>query len=447
MQKDKYTYLNLLTFSLLNLWDVKRYTSETNLEFGNRVRLRDILVPFSKSITKNEIIENKWRIISKINFGGELFLREFDEVSTYKGNLTLVPENSIIFSKINVRHGCIYFHGKGKTPFCVSSEYPTFVFDETKVNGAFLQMLLRTSEFKKLLNSKSTGISKARVKKDEFLDIEIPLPEFIEQERIVNVYNHKVEQVKQLDKEAEELERGIDGYLSMKLGIKEHKLQVALKGLQFSHFSNSEKWGYEFLRKSGSINEGKYTTKELRKVCTISSGGTPSRSNKEFYIGNIPWIKTGEVVNNVIYDTEEKISQEAIENSSAKVYPKDSLIIAMYGQGATRGRTAKLGIDSSTNQACAVLFNIDNSILLTDYVWVYLMNEYERLRAMASGNNQPNLNAGMINSYHIQIPPMEVQQEIIDYFFETRKKINELKQQVELNKDLAQKEFENEIFG
>jgi type I restriction enzyme S subunit len=447
MQKDKYTYLNLLTFSILNLWDVKRYTSKAYFEFGNRVRLRDILVPYSKSITKNEIINNKLRIIAKINFGGELFLREYDEVNTYKGNLALVPENSIIFSKINVRHGCIYYHKKGKTPFCVSSEYPTFVFDETKVNGAFLQMLLRTSEFKKLLNSKSTGISKARVKKDEFLDIEIPLPSFFEQEDIVNKYNLKIEQVKHLQKDAGVLERGIDDYLSIKLGVKEHKLQVVLKGLQFSHFTNSEKWGFEFLRKSGSKDKGKYITKELREICTISSGGTPSRNNKEFYNGNIPWIKTGEVINDVIYDTEEKISQDAIDNSSAKVYPKDSLIIAMYGQGATRGRTAKLGIDASTNQACAVLFNIDNRILLTDYVWVFLMNEYERLRAMASGNNQPNLNAGMINGYHIQIPPMEIQQEIVDYFFETRKRIKEIKQQVELNINLAQKDFEKTIFS
>lgn len=61
----------------------------------------------------------------------------------------------------------------------------------------------------------------------------------------------------------------------------------------------------------------------------------------------------------------------------------------MYGQGLTRGRTAKLGIDASTNQACAVLFDIDNSIILTDYLWMYLMGEYDRLRELASGNSQP----------------------------------------------------------
>ena len=62
----------------------------------------------------------------------------------------------------------------------------------------------------------------------------------------------------------------------------------------------------------------------------------------------------------------------------------------MYGQGKTRGRTAKLGVDATTNQACAVLHNIDNSKVLTDYLWIYLMNEYDRLRELASGNNQPN---------------------------------------------------------
>ena len=86
----------------------------------------------------------------------------------------------------------------------------------------------------------------------------------------------------------------------------------------------------------------------------------------------------------------------------------------MYGQGATRGRTAKLGIDASTNQACAVLFNIDNSVILTDYLWLYLMGEYDRMREMASGNNQPNLNAQMLKDYNVIVPPFEIQNKIIN---------------------------------
>ena len=126
MQTISHTYLKLIPFAEVNLWDVKRYYTKNNLQFENVVTLRDVLIPYKKAVSKDEMIENKWQIISKINFGGELFLRKFEEIYSYKGNVTLVPENAIIYSKINVRHGCIYFHEEGQTPFGVSSEYPTF---------------------------------------------------------------------------------------------------------------------------------------------------------------------------------------------------------------------------------------------------------------------------------------------------------------------------------
>ena len=189
MQAISKQYLKLIPFSDFYLWDVKRYYNKTKLNFENVVKLSDILSPYKKPVSKEEMIQNHWQIIAKINFGGELFLRDFEEINTYKGNVNLVPDNAIIYSKINVRHGCIYFHEKGNVPFGVSSEYPTYTFNVNRVNGNFLQKLLRSNTFKKLLNTKTTGISKARVKPNEFLDIQIPLPSLTEQHKIINDYN------------------------------------------------------------------------------------------------------------------------------------------------------------------------------------------------------------------------------------------------------------------
>src|SRR5690606_11000786 len=127
-----YKYLRLIPNPKFNLWDVKRYRKSSSLTFKNVVRLSDILIPYKNNVSKEEMIKNDWQIIKKINFGGELFLRDKEEINTYKGKLNLVPENALIYSKINVRHGCIYFNEKGSTPFGVSTEYPTFLFDETK---------------------------------------------------------------------------------------------------------------------------------------------------------------------------------------------------------------------------------------------------------------------------------------------------------------------------
>lgn len=450
MQESVNTYIKFIPFSNFNLWDVKRYYNKTNLKFENVVTLSDILIPCRKPVTKAEMIKNKWQIISKINFGGELFLRDFEEINTYKGNLNLVPDNAIIYSKINVRHGCIYYHEKGKIPFGVSSEYPTYTFDETKISGKFLHKILRSDAFKKLLNTKTSGISKARVKQDEFLDIQIPLPSLNEQESIINSYLQKTERAKKAKAETGSLEEEIEKYLFDALGYKIKPSTASKKKgnyLRVIDYSVIDKWGADQNNSKELILTKSFEIKKIKDICSVSSGGTPSRDRKEYYTGNIPWIKTGEVVNDVIYDTEEKITKEAIENSSAKIYPKGSLIIAMYGQGLTRGRTAKLGIDASTNQACAVLFNINNKIILTDFLWIYLMGEYNRLRELASGNNQPNLNAQMIKDYNVIIPPISTQEEIIKKYIFLKSKVKLIEDEFEKLTSIAELEFEKQIFG
>jgi type I restriction enzyme, S subunit len=85
------TYIKFVPFSSFNLWDVKRYYHQANHNFKDVVTLSDILIPYKKPVSKAEMIKKNWQIISKINFGGELFLRNFEEINTYKGNLNLVP--------------------------------------------------------------------------------------------------------------------------------------------------------------------------------------------------------------------------------------------------------------------------------------------------------------------------------------------------------------------
>lgn len=237
-------FLRFVEYVKLSFWDTKRYLHNISIGLNKGTLLSDVLKPYKKSVSKEEIIKNGWQIISKINFGGELFLREFEEIEKYKGNLFLVPENTIIYSKINVRHGCIYFNEIDNIPFCVSSEYPVFVIDENKVKGKFLQRLLRTNEFKKLLNIKATGISKARVKQDEFLNIQIPLPSLDEQEAIVSAYQSKINEAQQLENEAQQLENEIEKYLFEELGVSFQKYENLQSGkLHFVEFKDMESWG------------------------------------------------------------------------------------------------------------------------------------------------------------------------------------------------------------
>jgi type I restriction enzyme S subunit len=91
-------------------------------------------------------------------------------------------------------------------------------------------------------------------------------------------------------------------------------------------------------------------------IAQVASGGTPDRSNSHYWIdGNIPWVTTGEISYSEIKKTNEKITEVGLKNSSAKLFPKGTILMAMYGQGKTRGQVAKLGITASTNQACGAI--------------------------------------------------------------------------------------------
>lgn len=130
----------------------------------------------------------------------------------------------------------------------------------------------------------------------------------------------------------------------------------------------------------------------LSNVADWGSGGTPSRKNPDYYGGYIPWIKTGELEDGYIFDSEEKITEDAVAHSSAKLFPIDSVLIAMYG--ATIGKTAILGIPATTNQACACARCRD--VLNNKYLFYYLRSQKDTFIAKGKGGAQPNISQDII---------------------------------------------------
>ena len=170
-----------------------------------------------------------------------------------------------------------------------------------------------------------------------------------------------------------------------------------------------------FVEMFGSIHHStEYPYLPVEEIASVVSGGTPSRAKPEYWEnGKIPWVKTTELQNNIITTVEEYITEEGLKGSSAKIVPKNTVLIAMYGQGKTRGMTGFLGIDASTNQACACLLPSDkiNSVFL----WKYFELSYTELREMAKGGNQPNLNGNMIKNFPVLMPPMNLQEQFVDF--------------------------------
>lgn len=148
----------------------------------------------------------------------------------------------------------------------------------------------------------------------------------------------------------------------------------------------------------------------LGDICFTTSGGTPSRKNLEYYKnGTIPWVKSGELENNIIFHTEEYITQAGLDNSSAKVFPAGTLLIALYG--ATIGKLSFLGIDAATNQAVCGLFK--NEKVSLKYLYYYLLYQRPNLVKLGIGGAQPNISQTILKKLSIPYPLAFADQERI----------------------------------
>ncbi|VAX07884.1 Type I restriction-modification system, specificity subunit S [hydrothermal vent metagenome] len=148
----------------------------------------------------------------------------------------------------------------------------------------------------------------------------------------------------------------------------------------------------------------------IEKMAKVTSGGTPSRSKSEYWEGSVPWVTTAEVHFNTIYDTKQKITLAGLENSSAKLFPPKTILMAMYGQGKTRGQVAQLGIEASTNQACsAILLKKD---FFPEYYYLYLQSQYKNIRNLSNSGGQKNLSARLVKSILVPVPPFLEQTKI-----------------------------------
>ena len=159
---------------------------------------------------------------------------------------------------------------------------------------------------------------------------------------------------------------------------------------------------------------GEWNASNLGDISTISSGGTPSRSNNDYWNGDIPWITTSLINFTNINIAIEYISASGLQNSSTKIYPKNTILMAMYGQGKTRGKVAILGIEAAVNQACAAITLKEG--FDTRFVFQNLAARYDTIRDISNSGGQENLSATLIKEIPISYPDINTkeQQKIAD---------------------------------
>lgn len=346
--------------------------------------------------SKRQPIAKGKRIPGKYPYYGANGVQDYVDNYIFDGVFLLVGEDGSVINKdnspvLNWAVGKIWVNNHAHIlaeKYCCNLRYLYFILQVTNV-------------------SKIVRGMPPKINQENLINIEIPLPPLEVQNEIVRILNAFTAHTAELQAELQARKEQYEYYRNKLLTFDENDERV--------------KW---MTLGEVSVN-----------VC---SGGTPSTSNKKYYQGHIPWLRTQEVDWKDVFYTKIKISEDAIKNSSAKIIPPNCVIVAMYG--ATAGKTCINKIPLTTNQACCNL-EINKDIALYKYVYYWLYKEYYKLKALGEGS-QSNISGKKIKSYAIPIPPLSEQQRIVSILDKFESLVNDLSEGLPAEIAAVQEQYE-----
>lgn len=285
-----------------------------------------------------------------------------------KGQFVYIPDTSRRGNKISIAL-------MQEEEAIVSQAYTVFeVADKSELLPDYLMMWFRRPEFDRYARFKSHGSAREIFDWEEMCEVRLPIPDIEEQREIVAQYEAITRRIALNERICANLEETAQALYN----------KMFVQDIDPDNLPDG--W------RMGTIEE---FCKEVR------SGGTPNRSNSRYWnSAEVPWLKSGEVQNNIILSAEEYISNEGLANSSAKLIPADSVIMAMYG-GGTVGNVGYLAFETSTNQACCNM--ICHTKEQSAYLYFYLLVNRDKISRLANGGAQENLNQNLITSQPIII--------------------------------------------
>ncbi|WP_246572876.1 restriction endonuclease subunit S [Francisella salimarina] len=227
-------------------------------------------------------------------------------------------------------------------------------------------------------------------------NIEFPLPPLAEQKRIVA----------KLDSLFEKIDKAIE--------------------LHQQNITNTNTLMASTLDKTFKKLEGEYSKQKIESFSKVGTGVTPLKSRKDYYNGSINWITSKATGYDFVTEAEMLITDFAIKECRLKIYPKGTLVVALYGQGKTRGQVTELLIESATNQAVATIVVDKNQN--NKYLKFFLKKSYLDLREKASGGTQANLNLTIMKNIEVPLPPLPIQQQTVEYLDSIATKVDKIKQ-------------------
>ncbi|WP_368885001.1 restriction endonuclease subunit S [Providencia vermicola] len=399
------------------------YQAFNSDSFPEHWQVRRLRFAIKLNPSKNEVPLSDSELVSFVpmdavgEYGG-IRLDEHKELGDIGSGYTYFRDNDVIVAKITPcfenGKGAI---AKGLTNGCAfgTTELHVLRADLELLDPDFMFYLTASDWFRDLGESEMYGAGgQKRVPEDFIKNLIVGIPPKEEQKAIIGFLEYKTAQIDSLIAKKQTL---LDKLSEQSTALIS---QAVTKGLDPTVSMKDS--GVNWL---GEVPEHWETWKVTHGFNRIGSGTTPKSDNPLFYDGNVPWVTTSELREDTIFDTSQKVTEEAVAQYSAlKLYPKGSLAIAMYG--ATIGRLGIFGIDATVNQACCVYSQ--PTVFDTRFVYYWLRMRKPILISLSNGGGQPNLSQDDLKKLWIPIPDICEQQAIVQYL---DKKVSQVEKRIE----------------
>jgi type I restriction enzyme S subunit len=266
--------------------------------------------------------------------------------------------------------------------------------DPQVANHRWVMHSINAPQLRAEMYVQASGTTRKRISRGNLGNLQIPLAPAAEQQRIADKLDIVLTRVSAVNTRLDQV-----AYLLKR--FRQSVLAAATSGRL------TEDW-----RNSAGVSSAWQTT-EVQSVAQVGTGSTPLRSNPAFFsLTGTPWVTSAATSSEIVNEANEYVTPEAIAAHRLKVFPVGTLLVAMYGEGKTRGQVTQLGIPATINQACAAVV-VDESKMLRDFVKLALQANYLEMRVLAEGGNQPNLNLAKVKGFPLPLPSMEEQTEIV----------------------------------
>ncbi len=449
MSENVKSFLKFVSLDELDYWDVKRYVITDIYSKFPLMKLSNLIQERSEKV---KLFEEPEKLFGILGVNNKIGL--FDAYEQYGNEINQaykkVYDGDLAYNPYRINVGSIGLKTEKLKNDFISPAYVVFSSNE-KLNPNYLYRIFKTNTFNKIINDNTTGSVRQNLKFDTLSSIKIPLPSIDEQNKLLEKYNIKIALAQSQEKEAKEIEQGIEEYLFEELGIEKIEEKKNSSKLQFIEFKNIDRWSVDYNSKLSyisSILKGKYNLVKLGTFLNTYQYGLSEKASIE-KIG-IPMLRMNNILDGVLDTNKLKYIEDTLKIKDF-ILEENDLLFNRTNSKELVGKTA-IFEEKGKFTFASYLIRLKLNLEIVDINYInYLFNssilQFQKDLVSRQTSGQANINAQELQMFLFPLPNIKIQNKIASEITKRKEKIKQLKQQALKNRDDAIKEFEEEIFN